>query len=166
VFVHCVSHPGEHAFSRRHPRTIQPGSFGQPQPFFYASGATVVAVMVYDARAADAAEPSIVAARQDNRVFDRNVTLVAVPVQRPCLQLAARQLSLVHQEVKGMFVVVAFFTDLPQAGHQLGLGHGWRSGRSAQIWNSIPSSAISQPASLTWRCSALSSSRMGLVLFT
>ena len=95
------------------------GSFDQLQPLFDAARFAAVAIMIENALAPGAAERGILAARKDGGVFDRNPALLEVAVKRPCLQLTACQLALVHEQVKRMLVVIALFADGMKAGDEL-----------------------------------------------
>src|SRR5579859_2870213 len=46
-----------------------------------------------------------------SRVFDGDAALIVVAIERPGLELASREFSLVHQAMKWMFVVIALFAD-------------------------------------------------------
>jgi len=63
-------------------------------------------VLVY---AADphAAKSRILGLGNDDRVLDRNAGLIVVAVEHPLLKLLAGELSLVHQHVVAVTVVVA-----------------------------------------------------------
>ncbi len=50
--------------------------------------------------------------------IDGDVRLVVVAVERPGLQLAARQFAFMHQQMKRMFVVVALFADGMEPGDE------------------------------------------------
>src|SRR5215469_7958270 len=89
----------------------QPGSFEQFQPLFDAARFRPVAIMIEKALAPGEAERGIRATCEDGGVLDRNAALIEVAVKRPCLQLTACQLALVHQQVKRMLVVIALFAD-------------------------------------------------------
>src|SRR6266851_2744531 len=95
-----------------------------------------------DAFAAGQAEGVIFAARENCGVLDGNAALVVVAIERPGLQLAAREFSLMHQQMKWMLVVVALFADSMKAGDELGFGE-WRpvrlGGSGGHKSNSIPS---------------------------
>ena len=64
--------------------------------------------MIDDALAPGAAKRRIGAARQDDRIFDRDDALVVVAVQRPRLKLSAAEAAFVHQQMKRMLVMIAF----------------------------------------------------------
>src|SRR5689334_5453455 len=100
------------------------------------------------------------------RVLRRNVALVVVAVQRPRLDLAARQLAAVHPLMERMVAVVALGPDGAQRGFQLVRRHRLVGPRLCTAHNtiSIPSQATSQPARSTISRSGESSSRMGLLL--
>ena len=75
--------------------------------------------MVYDPLAPGAAEDRIAAARKYDLILDRNHTLVVIAIERPGLQLAAREFALVHQQVKRMSMVITLIADFAQGGAQL-----------------------------------------------
>ena len=117
-------------------------------PFFDAAGARAVAIVIDDALAPGAAEGRIVAAREDDGVLDGNDALVVVAIERPGLQLAARQFAFVHQQVERMLVVVALGADGSQALFEFG-GRQQFCCSDRQSVISIPSQATSQPDSFT-----------------
>src|SRR5258705_12831021 len=93
-----------------------------------------VAVMIEDAFAPSEAEQGVFAAREDGRVLDGDAALVVVTIESPRLKLAPREPAFVHEQVKGMLVMVALFSDGMKAGDELGLReqrlfdivvHGW-----------------------------------------
>src|SRR5260370_28689347 len=116
--------------------------FNEPKPLFDATGLRAVAVVIEDTFAPGQTERGIFAARQDGGVFDRDAALVVVAVQGPRLKLPARELALVHHQMKRMLVMVAFFADGMEAGDKFGfrkqraVRFGGSSGHSS---NSIPS---------------------------
>ena len=79
----------------------------------------LVSVMIDNAFPPARAETPDRRARKNDRVFDRNDRLVVIAVQRPGLQLPAAEFAFVHQQMKGMLVVIALFADLAQRRTQL-----------------------------------------------
>src|SRR5258708_5089613 len=118
------------------------GSFDTPQPLFDATGLRAVAVVVEDTFAPSHTEHGIFGACEDGGVLDGDAALVVVAVQGPRLKLPARELALVHHQMKRMLVMVAFFADGMEAGDKFGfrkqraVRFGGSSGHSS---NSIPS---------------------------
>src|SRR6202008_3233456 len=100
----------------------------------------------------------------NDRVLDRNDVLVVVAIERPGLELAARQLALVHQLVERMAVVVALRADRPQACFECARRQQLVALKHGHSISSMPSQAISHPESRTIRFCSLASSNIGLVL--
>src|SRR5712692_8659232 len=96
--------------------------FDQAQPFFDAARLRAIAIVIENAFAPRLTEGGIFAARENRGILDGNAALVVVAVERPGLQLPARELSLVHQQMKRMLVVVALFADGVKASDELGFG--------------------------------------------
>jgi hypothetical protein len=61
----------------------------------------------------------VFAAREDGRVFDGNAALIVIPIQGPRPKLAARELAVMHEEVKRVLVVIPLFTNGVKAGDEL-----------------------------------------------
>ena len=118
------------------------GSFDKLQPFFNTARLGAVAVMIEDALAPGDTKRRIFAAREDGRVLNRNTALIVVAIERPGLQLAAGEFSIVHQQMKWVLVVIALFAYGVKAGDEFGLseqgpiGFGSDDGHNS---NSIPS---------------------------
>src|SRR5215472_7966451 len=165
VGVHGIANPRQNLISAHHALALEARRLRQANPAFDSALVRGVTVMVHNALTPGAAEFRILAAREDDRIFDRNPALIVVAIERPRLHLPAAQLSLVHHQMKRMLMVISFFSHGAQAHPQLFRSQnrwvvgGYRSTRH-------PSSAISQPAARTSRYSAPDSSSMGLVLFT
>src|SRR5258708_26756496 len=170
IFIHSEACSGKGALSRANFFRVETGCFGKFQPTFNAAFAMDVAIVVDHTLAPGAPETRIRAARKDNRVFDRDDALVVVAVQGPGLQLSAAETPFMHHQVEWMLVVIAFLTHGPETGTQLVEGdqpivaRSRHRRRRVYSSNCHPSSAISQPASRTWRCCGLASSNMGFVL--
>src|SRR6202040_3169736 len=97
-------------------------------PLFNAAGSCAIAIVIEDALAPRDAEGGIFAAGQDCGVFDGDAALVEVAVEGPGLELAARELAFVHQQVEGVLVVVALFADGLEASNEVGLREWWLFG--------------------------------------
>src|SRR5271156_1425667 len=67
--------------------------------------------MVDDAFAPDEAKGRIVAARKDGGILHGYVALIKIAIKRPRLHLTACEFAFVHQQVKRVLMVVAFFAD-------------------------------------------------------
>src|SRR6266700_2982725 len=93
----------------------KPGGFDELQPLFDAAGFCAVAIVIEDALAPGEAERRVFAAGEDRSIFNRDPALVEVTIQRPRLKLAARQLALMHQQMKRMLVVIACFANRVKA---------------------------------------------------
>ncbi len=74
-------------------------------------GPRAVAIVVDDALAPGPPKSGILAARENRGILDRDAALICVAIQRPGLQLPAREFSFVHQQVKRMPVVVTLLAD-------------------------------------------------------
>jgi len=83
-----------------------------------AAGIVSVAVVIDHTLAPCQTERRVLAARQDGRIFHRYMALVVVAVECPGLQLPARQLAFMHQGVKRMLMVIAFFADGVKSGDE------------------------------------------------
>src|ERR1700730_3602611 len=170
IFIHGEARSWKGTLSCASFFRVETGCFGKFQPTFNAAFAMDVAIMVDHTLAPGAPESGIRAARKDDRVFDRDDALVVVAVQGPGLQLSAAETPFMHHQVEWMLVVIAFLTHGPEAGTQLVecdqpiLVRSRHRRRRFYSSNCHPSSAISQPASRTWRCCGLASSNMGFVL--
>jgi hypothetical protein len=70
--------------------------------------------MVENALAPDAAKCGIITLGEQERVFDRDATLVVVAIERPGLQLATGELAFVHAQMKRMTMMVACLTNRAQ----------------------------------------------------
>src|SRR5215813_7512759 len=80
-------------------------SLDKGQPFFNAAGFCAVSIMVENAFAPGETELRIFAARENRSVLYRNTALIKIPIERPSLELAAREPALMHEQVKRMLVV-------------------------------------------------------------
>src|SRR5579859_7587543 len=83
-----------------------------------------IAVVVEDAFAPGDAKGGVLAARENRRVFDGDVRLVVVAIEGPGLQLPARELAFVHQQVERMLVVIALFADGVESGDKFLFAEG------------------------------------------
>ena len=117
-----VARGGEDAVAIESLFAREASGFDEPQPLFDAAGFRAVAIVIDDAFAPGQAEGGIFAAREDGGVFDGDAALVVVAIQSPGLELAARELAFVHQQVEWMFVVIALFADGVKAGDEVGFG--------------------------------------------
>ncbi len=99
--------------------------------------------MIEDALTPSKTKLGVFAAREDSRIFDGDAALIVITVEGPRLKLTAREFAFMHEQVKGMLVMVALFSDGMKAGDELGFGeqqffevvvHGW-----GHRLNSIPS---------------------------
>jgi hypothetical protein len=96
-------------------------------------------------RLCQAAKIGIFAARENRRVLDRNARLIGVAIERPSLELAAREFAFVHEQMKRMLVVIAFFADGAKLRDEFGFGDergGFRLTRRLRLAHrliSIPS---------------------------
>ena len=120
ILVDGEARCGKDSGSRAHLIGAQSGGFGEFQPAldsaFVVRGC--VSIVIDDALAPGAAKQRIGSARQDDRVLDRDDALVVVAVQSPGLQLSAAEAAFVHQQMKRMLVVIAFFADSAELGAQ------------------------------------------------
>src|ERR1039457_2307384 len=98
------------------------GGLDKLQPFLDSAGARAVAIMIDDALAPREAKRRIVGAREDRCVLDGNAALIGIAVQRPGLQLAAREFSFVHQQVERMLMVVALLANGAELRDEVGFG--------------------------------------------
>src|SRR6266852_587146 len=166
ILISDKARRGENLAHTHHPLAIQPGRFRQLDPAQDSALSPVVSVVIHDAFPPNAPKRRIGCPRKNYRVFHWNNRLVVITIQRPGLQLSAAKFAFVHEQVEGMFVVIALFADLAPRRAQL-LKRKLRSicvvppgySSSCQL-----SSATSQPAWRTARCSALDSFRIGFVL--
>ncbi len=92
--------------------------FDKLEPLFDAAGFSAIAVVIDDALAPGETERRIFAAGEDSGVFDGNVFLIVVAIQRPGLELAASELAFVHQQVEGVLMVIALGADGVKAGDE------------------------------------------------
>ena len=76
--------------------------------------------MVLQALAPGGAEGVVFGTGEQRGVFARDIALVIVAIERPSLELAARQCALVHQRVERMLVVIALFADGMKASDEIG----------------------------------------------
>ena len=75
--------------------------------------------MIDDALAPGAAKGGILAAREDDGIFDRNAALVVIAVQGPGLQLPTAEAAFVHEQMEGMAMVIAVSADFAEGCAQL-----------------------------------------------
>src|SRR6267142_280009 len=140
VGLDCETRRGKNAIAAERVFAREAGSLHETQPLFNAAGLGAVAVMIEDAFAPSEAEQGVFAAREDGRVLDGDAALVVVTIESPRLKLAPREPAFVHEQVKGMLVMVALFSDGMKAGDELGLReqrlfdivvHGWGDARDS-----------------------------------
>src|SRR6476659_5857193 len=124
----------ENPASRNDIASFKPQAVGKRQPAPNATVALAFPVMVNDALAPDSAQLRIAHSREDRSVLDGDHALVAIAIERPCLYLAAAELSRVQQLVEGMQVVITLAADCTQAFFELS---GTQQPRHSSI--SIPS---------------------------
>src|SRR5712692_7495135 len=164
IFIDSITSTGQDFALARDALRIESGRLRQLQPTLDAAVfGPGVAVVIRDPLAPDATKLRIVAARQDNRILDRDDALVVVAIEGPGLQLSAAQFAIMHKQVKRMPVVIALLADLPQGGAKL----VHRVQRPVLRVHNVkwhPSSASSHPESRTARYSAPASLSMGFVL--
>src|SRR5262249_56879031 len=89
------------------PAAARPPPPRQPQPLREAAAVGSVAVVVGDAPDPGPPERRVVRLGDDDRVLDRDPRLVVVAVQRPGLELLARERPGVHPLVEPVLVVAA-----------------------------------------------------------
>src|SRR5579871_5132608 len=100
ISIHGVASRGQNSFAANGANARQSGRFDQMEPFFNSAGPALLAVMIDHPFAPSQPKDGIVASRKNRRVFNRYVALVVVAIERPCLELAARQGAFVHQDRK------------------------------------------------------------------
>src|SRR5882762_4093471 len=143
--------------------SVKTGPLRQLQPPLDASSPGGVPVMIDQPLAPCPSELRIFAARKNDRVLDRDHALVVVTVQGPRLQLTAAQLTLMHEQMKRMLVMVALFAHPSQRRAQF-LEREQTSFARFYSVTCHPSSASSHPAARSARYSGPASFSMGLVL--
>src|ERR1035441_5527398 len=117
IFISDKARSGQNFMPSHHPLPIEPGRFRQldpPEDSAIALVISLLAVVIHNAFSPDPAECRIGGARKNERVLHRNNRLVVITVQRPGLQLSAAEFAFVHEQVEGMFMVIALFADLAQ----------------------------------------------------
>src|SRR5882762_1223302 len=119
VGLYCEARRWKNAIAAERVFTREAGSFHETQPLLNAAGLGAVAVMIEDALAPGETEQGVFAAREDGRVLDGDAALVVVTIESPRLELAAREPAFVHEQVKGMLVMVALFSDGMKADDEL-----------------------------------------------
>ena len=118
VSLHGESSGGKDAVALDGLLAREAGGFDKLEPFFDAAGMRGVAVVVDDAFAPSHAEGGIFAARENGGIFDGDAALIVIAIEGPGLKLAARKFAFVHEQMKGMFVMVALFTDGVESGNK------------------------------------------------
>src|SRR4030088_1004190 len=118
IGLHCVSCRRQYPVAVQCLLAWQSGGLHQPEALFNAAGIVSVPVVVDNTLAPCQAERRILTVRQDGRIFHRYMALVVVAVECPGLQLPARQLAFMHQGVKRMLMVIAFFADGVKSGDE------------------------------------------------
>src|SRR5215471_18599050 len=90
--------------------------------------------------------------REDDGILDRDDRLIVIPVQSPGLKLTTAKSPFVHHQMERMLMVISLFPHRSQRRAQL-----IERQQCVRLFiyssNCHPSSAISQPASRTCRCS-------------
>src|SRR5579859_1645233 len=163
VRVHGVARGGQNSFAANGLNARQAGCFHEMKPLFDSALLVVIAVVIDQAFAPRDAKDGIVAARKQCGILDRNAALIVVAIERPRLQLPARERSFMHQRMKRVLMVITLFADRRKSGNEFGFRQRRLFGR-VHSCISMPSWAISKPASSTARRSALSSIKIGFVL--
>src|SRR5215472_896341 len=166
VGVNGIARGRQNSFAAHRVDARQAGGFDQFEPLFDTAGTGVsaVAVVIDQAFAPRGAERGVIGAGEQGGVLARDVRLIVVAVEGPSLELAAAERAFVHQLMKRVLVVIALLADGVEAGDELFFGKWMAFLLVAHSVNSMPSEAISKPASRTARCSSEVASRMGLVL--
>src|SRR5579859_6884528 len=159
-----IARRGQNTFAIDGLLATQTRSLHELQPLLDSAGVFAVAVVIEDAFAPRNTKRGVLAARQNRRVFDGDVRLVVVAIEGPGLQLPARELAFVHQQVERMLVVIALFADGVESGDKFLLAEGdfVLAGFHKEMVR--PSWGISRASSGIARGSGESSSRMGFVL--
>ena len=114
IFIHRETRRRKNSGSGAHLVGVESGGFRELEPALDAAFAGGVAVVIDHALAPGAAKDGIGAARENDRIFDRDDALIVVAVQGPSLQLSAAEAAFVHHQMKGMLVVIAFFAHAAQ----------------------------------------------------
>src|SRR5580658_2601918 len=164
IGIHGIANAGQNAGARNNLVARKTGGLGELNPLFNAPNSFAIAVMVHDALSPGAPEGWIVALGKYERIFNGNVALVVIAVQRPGLNLSPRQRSRVHPKMEGVAMVVTSFAHSLQALAQL-LGREQGVFRNEFVFqlHSHPSFPIRQPESSTSLRSLLRGSSTGLV---
>jgi hypothetical protein len=97
------------------------GGFHETQPLLDAAGLGAITIVIEDALAPGETKRWVVATRENCGVFDGDAALIVVTIEGPGLQLAARELAFVHEQVKRVPVMVALVSDGMKAGDERGL---------------------------------------------
>src|SRR5580658_580846 len=114
IFIADKARGRQNLSRAHHPFSLKSRSFRQLDPAQDSTLAPLVAVVIHNAFAPDAAERRIGRARKNDRVLDRNDRLIVIPIQRPGLQLSAAKLAFVHEQMKRMLMVITLLADLAQ----------------------------------------------------
>src|ERR1035438_754498 len=121
VRLHREARGGKDSISAQRLVAIESDSFDQLQPLFDAARSRAVPIMVQNSFAPGDSKRGIFTARKNGRVFDRDMFLIVVAIQRPGLQLAASEFSFVHEQVKRMPVMVELRANGVKTGDEFGL---------------------------------------------
>src|SRR5215467_589396 len=113
---------GKDAFANDRLHARKARCFHELEPFFEAARNLGGAVLIKNAFAPGNAKRVVLAAGKNGGVFDGDVTLIVVAIERPSLELASRELSIVHQLMKRVLVVIALFADGVKASDEIGFG--------------------------------------------
>ena len=111
VGVHSEARCRQQAFQRGDVVARETETVGQHQPALDAAVAGVLAVVIDDALAPDAAQLGILHPRQDGGIFNGDHRLVIEAVQRPGLNLFAVELAAVQHLMERVMDVVAAGAD-------------------------------------------------------
>src|SRR5579859_5494208 len=103
VCLHSKAGRGKDAVAAQGVIARKSRGFEKPQPFFNAARFRAVTVVIENALSPRLAKRWIFAARENGCVFDGNAALIKIAIECPSLKLAARELALMHQQVKRMF---------------------------------------------------------------
>ena len=144
---------------------VEPHALGEAQPEGQPALAFAISVVIVDALDPRPAEAGILRLGEDDRVLDGHAALIIVAIEHPLLQLCLGQVSIVHEHVERVPVVVAPLAFAPQPANELLAGEPVALVRLHHRVISILSRAIRQPARSTAARSGESVRKTGLVLF-
>ena len=139
VRVHGVACGGQNTLAAFRLLGGKSHGFDQPQPLLDSAGPCPIALVIEYALAPGEAKIGIVGARENGRVLYRNAALIGKTIQRPGLQLPARELAFVHEQMERMLVVIAFLADGVETRDEFFFGKLCAELGIAHSSNSIPS---------------------------